>query len=129
MDENRFFYLQYQYNGEYINKKLPFRENNLILSRTEILKVDGQPIPALDTPETTLNYYTPAGSQFISSFELIFPDMDLLKNETGILLEEFSDRDYAIKVNELSAYIYEFYGKPDKEDVMKFLENDFGLSK
>ena len=34
MDENQFFYLQFMYNGETINKKLPFEEQNLIFNRT-----------------------------------------------------------------------------------------------
>ena len=129
IDENSFFYLQYQYKGEQINKKLLFEENNLVFSRDDILKIDDQPIPAIDKPSAILYYYSADGSQYISSFELIFPQLDLLKSETGIILDEFADEEYSRKVNELSGYLYEFYGKPDKEDVMLFLEKDFGLKK
>ncbi len=129
MDEENFFYLQLRYNGEAINKKLPFDGNNLVFSRTEILRVDDQPIGAFDEPGTALFYYTPEGAQFISSFDLIFPEKEMLKAEAGIILEEFSQEDYSRKVNELSGYLFEFYGKPDKEDVMLFLEKDFGLKK
>ena len=55
--------------------------------------------------------------------------MELLKSEAGIILEEFSSLEYSRKVNELSGYLFEFYGKPDKEDVMFFLEKDFGVKK
>ncbi len=129
MDENNFFYLQVQYKGEAINKKLPFEENSLVFSRKEILQVDEQPIQELDEPGTMLYYYTADGSQFISSFDLVFPEKDMLKAEAGIILEEFSGQDYSRKVNELSGYLFEFYGKPDKEDVMLFLEKYFGLKK
>lgn len=129
IDENSFFYLQYQYNGEQINKKLLSEENNLVLSRDEILKVDEQPIPAMDNPAVILYYYAAEGSQYISSFELILPEMDMLITEAGIILDEFTGQEYSRKVNELSGYLYEFYGKPDKEDVMLFLEKDFGLKK
>ena len=129
MDENNFFYLQLQYKGETINKKLPFEDNNLVFSRDDILMVDDQPIPAPDTPGTILYYYSADGSQFISSFDLVFPDMEMLKSEARIILHEISGQEYSRKVNELSGYMFEFYGKPDKEDVMLFLEKDFGLKK
>jgi hypothetical protein len=129
MDENRFFYLQFRYNGEIINKKLPFDENKLVFSREKILMVDEKPIPAFDNSSVTLNYYSPDGQQFISSFDLVFPEIETLKSEAGIILEEFSEKEYSMKVNELSGYLFEFYGKPDKEDVMIFLEKDFGIRK
>ena len=129
MDENRFFFLQYQYNGEQINKKLPSHESNLVFSREEILKVDDQSIEKLDNPGAKLYYYSADGPQYISEFDLIFPEIELLKSEAGIILVEFSSMDYSRKVNELSGYLFEFYGKPDKEDVMFFLEKDFGLKK
>ncbi len=129
MDENNFFYLQLLYRGETINKNLPFEDNNLVFSRDDILMVDDQSIPAIDTPGTILYYYSADGSQFISSFDLVFPDMEILKSEASIILHEISGQEYSRKVNELSGYMFEFYGKPDKEDVMLFLEKDFGLKK
>ncbi len=129
MDDDHFFFLQFRYGGEQINKKLPFRDNMLVMSREEILKVDEKPIPALDTPVTILNYYAEGSTQYISSFNLIFPDLETFRAEAGIILEEFEKEDYPRKVNELSGYLYEFYGKPDKEDTMLFLEKDFGIKK
>ena len=129
MDENRFFYLQFQHNGEQINKKLPYRENSLVFSREEILKVDDQSIEILDKPDAFLYYYAADGPQYISEFDLVFPEIEMLKTEAGIILNEFSKEEYSRKVNELSGYLFEFYGKPDKEDVMLFLDKDFGLKK
>lgn len=129
MDENQFFYLQFLSNGERINKKLSYEENNLVFDRKEILRVDGQPIPAFDSPETILYYKREDGPLYLSSFELVFPDIETLKSEVGIILEEFGEQEYSRKVNEISGYLFEFYGKPDREDVMLFLEQKFGLTK
>jgi len=129
MDENNFFYLQYQYKGEQINKKLQFSENNLVFSREDILSVDEQAIPAIDNPGTILYYYTADGSQYISSFEIVFPEIEAFKLEAEIILEEFPSKEYSRLVNELSGYMYEFYGKPDKEDAMLFLEKEFSIIK
>ncbi len=129
LDEQHFFFLQFRYNGEQINKKLSFTENNLVFSREEILQVDDQAIPSLDDPSVILNYFSEGSSQYINSFELVFPELESFKAEAGIILEELDTQEYSRKVNELSGYVFEFYGKPDKEDVMLFMEKDFGLVK
>ena len=129
MNENTFFYLQYLYNGERINKRLLFDENNLVFSREDILKVDEQPITGPDTPNAVLYYYGRDGAQYINAFELSFPDIEELTMESGIILEETTEYSYSKMVNELSGYIFEFYGKPDKQDVMFFMETDLGIKK
>lgn len=128
-NDSTFFYIQYKHNGEAINKKLPFDGNSVVFSRSEILKVDGLPIESTDEPAINLFYYTPGGSQFISSFDLIIPEIEMLNTETEIILGELARAEYSRKVNELSGYLYEFYGKPDKQDVMIYLEKDFNLRK
>jgi hypothetical protein len=129
MNGDRFFFLRFNYKGDIINKKLPFEENKLTFSREEILKVDGNPIDRPDSPETTLYYYAAEGPLFINSFQLVFPDLDEFRKEAVIILDEMAREDYSRKVNEVAGYLYEFYGKPDKEDVMHYLERDFGLQK
>jgi hypothetical protein len=129
MSEETFFYVQYLYRGERINKKLPFTGNNLLFSREDILKVDDAPIEKPDTPNAILYYYGKNGAQYISAFELVFPDLHELAAEARIILEESADNSYNRMVNELSGYIFEFYGKPDKQDVMQFMEKDLGVKK
>lgn len=130
MDEDRFFYLQYEYKGEYVTTKLKSDEDRLVFSREDILKVDDKPIPGLNNPQVTLYFYSPDnGSQYVSSFKLVFPDIKQLRTEAAIILEGYIGQEYNRKLNELSGYIFEFYGKPDKEDVMHFLEQDMGISR
>jgi hypothetical protein len=129
MNEDTFFYLQFLYNGERINKKLLFRDNNLVFDRADILKVDDNPIEAPDTPNTILYYYGRDGAQYISAFEMVFPDLTELAGEAGIIMEESGEAPYNQIVNELSGYIFEFYGKPDKQDVMQFMAKDLELKK
>ena len=129
MNENTFFYLQYLYDGERINKKLPFKENNLKFNRKDILMVDDKPIDGPDTPNTILFYNGGDGVQYISAFELNLPDIAELVNETSIIVEESGEYSYSKMVNEISGYLFEFYGKPDKQDVMQFMEMDLGLKR
>ena len=127
MNEKDFFFLKFQYNGEEINKKLGFDQNRLILSREDILKVDDVPIEKIDHPEVSLYYYKNEESEYISDFSLIFPDLNEIKTELQIILEESSEKSYNQKVNDISGYLFEFYGKPDKQDVINYLEKTFGL--
>ena len=127
MNENTFFYIQFLYNSERINKKLLFKENNLVFDRENILKVDEKPIKAADTPNAILYYYGKDGAQYISAFELVFPDLAELAGEAGIILEESGEAPYNKMVNDLSGYIFEFYGKPDKQDVMQFMAKDLEM--
>lgn len=129
MNENQFFFLKIQYKGEEINKKLSFDQNKLILSREEILKVDQMPIKELDSPDIGFYYYNNGAAEYISDFNLVLPDLEELNTEIRIILDESPDKSYNQKVNDISAYLFEFYGKPDKQDVIAHLEKSFGLVK
>ena len=129
MDDNHFFYLTYTYNGEQINKKLGYNVNQVLLDRDEILRVDDKPITSPDTPGMTLGYYSDGASSHISDFSVFFPDPALLRFELSIILDGMAQAPYTTKVNEISGYLTEFYGKPDKKDVMQYLENEFGLKR
>lgn len=129
MNDNNFFYLTFNYAGEEINKKLDSEGTKLILSRESILTIDGNPIPGLEIPVMTLNYLRDGEPAYISDFVLIFPEPDELNPEVRIILDESKESSYNSKVNNISGYIFEFYGKPDKEDVMYYLEKEFGLKK
>jgi len=129
MNENQFFFMKFQYKGEEINKKLLFDQNKLIFSREEILKVDQVPIKVIDQPDISLYYYNNGTPEYISDFNLILPDLEILNNELRIILDESTDNSFNQKVNDISGYLFEFYGKPDKQDVIGHLEKTFGLVK
>jgi hypothetical protein len=127
MNEENFFFLRYQYQGEEINKKLEFQENRLILSRENILKVDEKPIEKIDENLVSLYYYQDEEPEYISDFNLIMPDLEEINTELQIILDESTLVSYNKTVNDISAYLFEFYGKPDKQEVIDYLEKTFGL--
>jgi hypothetical protein len=129
MNENQFFFLKFKYKDEEINKKLSFDENKLLFSKEEILKVDQMPISQIDNPDVSLYYYNNGSPEFISDFRLIFPDIPQLDSELKIILDESPGKSFNQKVNDISGYIFEFYGKPDKQDVINHLEKAFSLAK
>lgn len=126
-DESNFFYLTYNYGGELIRKKLAANGNKLILNKEEIFKVDGESIP-VEKYEMTLFYREGKSSKTISTFSPVFPDLADLKTEVQIILDEFSDKENSVKIEEVTAYLNEFYGKPQKDNLAIWLTEEFDLN-
>lgn len=125
MNENNFFYLTYEHNGEQIPKKLSHDGENLILDRNEIFKVDGNPIPVTEK-EMTL-YYKGDKTYKINTFTPVFTDETILKEEVSILLDAIKSADTAKKTGEVTAYLNEFYGSPSKDNLAAWLKKEFNL--
>lgn len=127
MDDKNFFYLSFNYEGEKIRKKLDYDEGNLLLiKKEEIYKIDGESIP-VETMDMTLYYRNGDASTKINQFKPVFPDLDELKDEVEIIRDEFADKSETEQIQEITAYLGEFYGKPQKENLNLWLKQEFGL--
>jgi len=127
MDKDHFFYLRYRYKNEDINKKLGSSDDSLIIDKKALFTVDGNPIPSADNTSIKLFYHRDNESIFISQFDLIFPDMTQLSRETGVIINEIKNKTTSDKINEVGAYINEFYGRIAYEPLKTWLEKRFGL--
>lgn len=127
MSTTRFFYVEYLYKGEKIAKKLDYKGDTLILDRSKIFMVDGKPITGPDTPEMTIYYRNEDENKYtsISTFNGIFPETVVIKEEIGIILTEFKSKSAEQKTDEVMSYINEFYGKPVKSNVEDWIELNF----
>ena len=126
-NDDAFFYLAYYHNDEQIRKKLSHEENSVILDKDEIFMIDERPIEVSEK-EMTLFYRNGGSSSKISTFTPVFPDTDELKLEVEIILEEFSDKDNPTKIKEITAYLNEFYGKPQEDNLNGWLETEFQIT-
>jgi hypothetical protein len=127
MNENSFFYLSYVHNEEQIRKKLNATEDNkLILKQEDIFKIDGKAIP-VEEKEMTLYYRNDGQSKKVSSFTPVFPENSDLKDEVAIILQEFENKDNKVKIKEVTSYLNEFYGSPQKDNLGAWLEKEFGI--
>lgn len=89
LSESRFFYAQYLYGDETINKKLGGDEDNLIINLNEFFSVDGNPIEAASVSDVKLFYYD-AGkgtSKFITDMDITYVSDETLKS----LVNEFPE--------------------------------------
>lgn len=122
--EDAYFYVTYDYNGEIIPKKLGHDGEFLIIDKNELFKVDGKAIP-VEEKEMTFYYKGVDKLYKISKFTPVFPDMEVLKEETILLLKAgdyVTDRD---RIDHLSSFIEDFYGKPDIENLRVWLKKEF----
>ena len=128
MNEKHFFYVKYDYKGETIAKQLSFEDNYLLIKKEELFKVDGKSIP-VDEKEMTLFYRDneTKKSYKINTFTPVFPDLDELKNEVKILVDELGECTSETKISQITAYVNDFYGKPQKDNLMNWLEQEFNL--
>ena len=126
MDDQNFFYLTYDHNGELIRKKLANDGENLLINKEEIFKIDGKAIEVTEK-EMTIFYRQGTESKKISTFTPIFPDMSVLKGEVEIIMAEYADKDAATQIKEITAYLNEFYGNPQKDNLGEWLKAEFDL--
>lgn len=126
MNDESFFYLTYDHGDEQIRKKLSSEGEFLVLDETEIFKIDGEPIP-VEEKEMTLYYRNEGKSKKVSTFTPVFPDKKDLKGEVEIILSEYSDKDNKTKIKEVTAYLNEFYGHPQKDNLGVWLAAEFGI--
>ena len=114
MSQDQFFYIQYQYSNEPVNKKLAFNNAELILDIAELYSVDSVPIDAASTSDTKLLYYDAERQE-----STMVTAMDL------VMVEE---EDFRYLANELQndvqamlEIINSLYGSCNEEDVVSAL--------
>jgi len=130
MNGKKYFYIRYQYKNETINKKLSFNADTLFITKNELLTVDGKQIPNPEITEMKLMYME-EGEKYVSTpicaFTPVFPDFDQMKQEIKIIIDQMKDKTYIQKLNEISSYINDFYGKPEETNLKSWLNENFGL--
>jgi len=131
MNEKKYFYIRYQYKNETINKKLTFSSDTLIINKNELLTIDGKQIPNPEITEMKLMYME-EGEKYVSTpicaFTPVFPDLVQLKQEVKVILDQMAGKTYKEKINEISAYITDFYGKPDENNLKYWIKENFNIS-
>ncbi len=130
MNDENFFFLRFDYNGEEISKKLSFNGDNLLLKADEILKIDGKAITLKAGTKVALMYRNAKDetSAAISVFEPVFVNEKVLKDECKLIIYELGNElDSESKKEQILAYLTENYGKPHQENLNSWLKQNFAL--
>jgi hypothetical protein len=127
LNTDHFFFLRFIYKGEEINKKIGYRNDTLIIDKKNLYSVDGNPITSPDNTSVKLFYRRGSESLQVSDFELIFPNMNQLNKEVKIIIDEVKTKPYKEQINEVNAYINDFYGKVYMPNLLSWLDINYGL--
>lgn len=130
MSNSSFFYIQYEYEGEKVAKKLSkFKGDVLTLSVQDIFTVDGKQLLIPEETSVTLYYKDELSKKTlnINDFILVTPNEKILMDEVKVLMEELGNKSKEQKKSEILAFLYEFYGKPQQENVTIWLKKNFSL--
>lgn len=121
MNDKKFFYANYQFGGEPINKKLSSQGDSLIVDAGSFYAVDDKSIDPVETSDTKLFYYdaTTEESTFITNLEFSVVSNEDLKSMVG----HMSD----IQVSERNTAVLEIIngviGKCSEKDLKRALSN------
>lgn len=118
MNEDKFFYTQYNYEGELINKKLSNNEASLIFDGT-IYSIDDQPVDPENVGEMTLFYYnnTTQVSSQITKIQLAHvSNEDLISISSNF--EQPTSEENLLTISE---WVNDLYGKCTAEQVAEAL--------
>ena len=128
MDKQHFFYVKYKYKEESIAKRLDYENNYLKINKEDLFKVDGKSIK-VEEKEMTLYYRNDIEKKSfkINTFIPVFPDLEILKMEVTVLLSESGKLTSDQKLVQVTSYLNEFYGKPQKDNLINWLEKEFDL--
>ncbi len=122
--EKTFFFIQYQYKGEQINKQLKINSDSLlIINRSDLFKIDGKPVDESEIKVPVLYYYSDNGSVLISPVSFTLADLATVKNEIDVLVEALgpSEKDSSKIQNEILDYLSEHYGKVDGDNLKRWI--------
>lgn len=131
MHDKRFFFLQFNYQGNEINKKLNFVGDSLILDRSSIFSIDGKQVEVLAEMKCILKYRnSEINTNYpIGDFVLVSPELKDLKKEIEILLTNSPAKKNSEKVDEVSGYLLEFYGNSDRDNLIEWMYSNQLLAK
>ncbi len=119
MNEKKFFYAQYSYNGERINKKLTNAGDSLMIEVSSFYSIDEISIDPNQASDTQLFYYDSESqeSTLITSLNFAIVSKEEVESLSGAFSEMPKDQ-LADTVLEL---INDLYGRCSRQDLMKAL--------
>lgn len=115
-----FFYVRFRDgSGETLNRKLSFRDDQLVLDPYELLELDGKMLDPSGLSDYRIFYYHAEAetSKEMCAFHPVFADGDALASEVAPLVTALRKAEKSPEEirNELYDYMSEYHGQPDRD--------------
>jgi hypothetical protein len=127
MNDSSFFFFTFLHKGVEVNKKLSHHNENLIIERAELFKIDDKAIPVNTNNKVKVGYYSGKQALYLNEMNLLAPDLQNIKQEVQLILDSMSDKSSKEKSVEINSYLNEFYGKADLDHVNQWLKTEFNI--
>jgi len=129
MNKDNFFYLQYAYGEETVPKILNHHGDTLEFTPKDIFTIDGKEMDVPEKINVSLYYRDNINKKSVkvSNFNLVTPKKEQLIVELEVITGELDGKDSDKIKNEVTAYLVEFYGKPQKENLADWLKKNMKL--
>ena len=126
MSSTNLFFVRYAWKGETINKRLSFEMDSLILSASEIYKVDGASISPKEIKDARLFYKQGSSVSEIGPFTVSFPDEVALK-QIILTFKDHSSLKGSKFLDELAPLLRDIYGRTDQNNVRSWVHKNVAL--
>lgn len=130
MDDKNFFYINYIYENEPVNKRLSFKNDIMIVDKAELFSIDGNPIDHSGVENLKLFYYVKQNipeSTLIAEFDMGFVDGEQIKPEVQIIVQELNEKPFDVIITEVHEYLKAFYGVAVRTNLESWLDSEFNV--
>ena len=129
INDEKFFFVNYEFQGREFNKKLTYDGTTLFLDAVEIYQIDGVPIPLAEVEELELVYYKTDLQKSVSSpvttFKPKFPLNSEIHQELDIIFNNNKETPQEALKEDMIAYLSEVYGDAEEHNINEWLDNYF----
>lgn len=129
MSRALFFYVNYDYKDDNVDKKLDYKADTLIFIKRNIFKIDGKEVDSKYADRFRLYYYNQPKTKItsIGKWSPIFIVDERLKEETDILYNKLKSVNVedSILVKEFTGFLYDHYGNMIATDLQDWMAEQY----
>lgn len=125
MSRALFFYINYDYKEDNIDKKIDYKADTLILIKRNLFKIDGKEVDGKFAENYSLYYYSQPKNKhtFLGKMKPFFPVDERLKEETDVLTTRLRQKGATndVVIKELAGFINQHYGTVISNDFSQWI--------
>lgn len=128
MNKQNFFFINYNFKGEEVNKKLRFDKDQFIINKERLFRINKQKISGEGITDFKLFYYKDGAPDFIGDIKLVFLDDDsqvkkVIEEMVKFLKSSKMSREEIEK--SVDAYLSKYLGEPNKKEFKNWFKKNY----
>ncbi|OJJ15556.1 hypothetical protein BKI52_37360 [marine bacterium AO1-C] len=128
LDKKNFFFINYQYKGEDVNKKLPYKDDYFFINQDRLFRINGEKISGEGINDFRLFYYKDGTPDEIGQLKLVFiNDESPLKktiDDMVSFVKENGSKPSEVKMA-VDGFLRKHFGSPNKEEFEAWYKKNY----